>query len=129
MCARPGARWYQAGVNLTPPAEAAVPACHGLPSVHAVAKTAQPDKLEPEGLDAVERAVQRGLVHVTDQYGVRPVRFDPEVAEGLTAGHTDSTQDGDPIAVRAHVGSRRDTADQQENYRARDLSSYPISEH
>jgi hypothetical protein len=81
-----------------------------------IGQTAHFDELEAEPQDAVERAVQGRLVHLADQDGVDTVDFDTEVAECVTADLTETTSDGDPIAVRAHVFLRLGTGDQHGNY-------------
>jgi hypothetical protein len=74
----------------------------------------QLEQFEAEREDAVQRAVEGGLVEVGDQGGVRAVRFDPEVAEGFAADVTQITGYRDPITVRTHVTS--DISDWHRNY-------------
>jgi len=54
-------------------------------------------------LDAVQRAVEGGLVEVGDERRVRAVGFDRKILEDLAGDAAETTRDGDPVAVRAHV--------------------------
>jgi hypothetical protein len=70
--------------------------CQGRLSLRA-GRAAQREEFEAKRLDAMERAVERGLVQVTNEHGIHAVGFDLEVIERLAAGLTEHTADGDPI--------------------------------
>jgi hypothetical protein len=55
------------------------------------------------------------LIKIADQDRVRAVGFDPEVAECFPADFPQTTRDGDPVAMCAHVPLRLDNNDRHWN--------------
>src|SRR5262249_52435833 len=65
----------------------------------------QLDKLQAERQEAVEDAVQGGLVKIAGQYRIRAVIRDLEICEDLTAHLAQRTRNGDPVLVHRLLAS------------------------
>jgi hypothetical protein len=65
----------------------------------------QVDNLSAKRLKADRQAPQAGLVQLSNQHSVGAVLFDTEISERLTASLIQTTTDGDPAAVNAHLAS------------------------
>src|SRR5437764_7708620 len=74
-------------------------------SLRALGQAAQLDNLQAEHQEAVEHAVQGGLVEIAGQHRIHAVAFDPEISEDFTADFTQATGNGDPVPVRRHGAS------------------------
>jgi hypothetical protein len=76
--------------------------------VHAIRQAPELGEFDAERHDAVERAVQGRLVHLGRQHRIGAIGFDTEITERLTADLSQTADDGNPVAVRAHRPLRLD---------------------
>jgi hypothetical protein len=81
------------------------PLCGSFRLSRGVLHARQREQFEAQHQDAVQCAVQGGLVQVADQDGVRAGGLDPEIAECFAADIAQPARDHDPVLVRAHMSS------------------------
>jgi hypothetical protein len=67
---------------------------------------AQRHQFQPKRQDAAEHVVQGSLVKITSEQGMAVGVFDLEVCECLAAQLAQTTENSDPVAMRAHRSSR-----------------------